>query len=123
MTEAQAAWRPARGRHNIWEVLVHAAYWKHIVRQRLTGRRERFPFAGRNWFVRPHGDRRWDEDVRLAREEHDALIEVVSGLDERALRRRVHQGQTAEANIRGIAMHDVYHAGQIQLLKALSRHP
>ncbi|MBE0591884.1 MAG: hypothetical protein IH616_05730, partial [Gemmatimonadales bacterium] len=21
-----AAWRPARGRHNIWEIVVHAAY-------------------------------------------------------------------------------------------------
>ena len=29
---SMAAWRPAPGRHNIWEVVVHAAYWK--VRRR-----------------------------------------------------------------------------------------
>src|SRR5262249_48741890 len=32
-----AAWRPARGRHNIREIAVHCAYWKYTVRRRLTG--------------------------------------------------------------------------------------
>lgn len=28
---AQAAWRPAPGRHNVWELVVHAAYWKYAA--------------------------------------------------------------------------------------------
>src|SRR5919204_2794110 len=36
VTSAQAVWRPAPGGHNIWEVLLHAAYWKHQVRRRLS---------------------------------------------------------------------------------------
>src|SRR5437899_12362197 len=28
----EAAWRPGPGRHNIWEVALHAAYWKYTVR-------------------------------------------------------------------------------------------
>lgn len=121
MTAAQAAWRPARDRHNAWEVVVHAAYWKHIVRQRLTGERDRFPLAGRNWFVRPGAERAWADDLDLLEAEHDRLLEAVKGLRPRALARMVHAGQTAEQNIRGIAAHDVYHAGQIRLLKALVR--
>ena len=35
VTPVQAAWRPAPGRHNIWEVTVHTAYWKHEVCRRL----------------------------------------------------------------------------------------
>ena len=35
---AEAAWRPAFGRHNIWELTVHSAYWKYDIRRRLTGR-------------------------------------------------------------------------------------
>src|SRR2546422_6033044 len=31
-----ALWRPGRGRHNIWEVVLHTAYWKYIVRRRLA---------------------------------------------------------------------------------------
>jgi hypothetical protein len=37
VTARQAAWRPFPHRHNIWEVTVHAAYWKYTYRRRLTG--------------------------------------------------------------------------------------
>ena len=51
MTAKQAAWRPAPGRHNAWELVVHAAYWKNIVRRRLLGEAKgSFPLKGSNWF-------------------------------------------------------------------------
>jgi len=123
VTPKQAAWRPGRGRHSIWELVVHAAYWKHVVRQRLSGRRaERFPLRGTNWFVRPSGDRTWHDDVRLLAEEHERLREVVKRLPARSMTRIVGHGRdTAAYTIRGIAAHDLYHAGQIQLLKRLQR--
>ncbi len=34
-----ASRRPAPGRHNIWELVVHAAYWKYASWRRLTGAR------------------------------------------------------------------------------------
>ncbi|MFQ5411533.1 MAG: DinB family protein, partial [Phycisphaerae bacterium] len=34
---AQAVWRPRPKRHNIAEIVVHAAYWKYAVRRRLRG--------------------------------------------------------------------------------------
>jgi hypothetical protein len=37
VTAEQAAWRPGPGRHNIWEVTLHAAYWKYAVRRRIEG--------------------------------------------------------------------------------------
>ena len=37
VTAAQAAWRIAPDRHNIWELTLHAAYWKYVVRRRLSG--------------------------------------------------------------------------------------
>jgi hypothetical protein len=50
----QAAWRPDPQRHNIWEIAVHAAYWKYAVRRRLQGeKRGTFPLKGSNWFERP----------------------------------------------------------------------
>jgi DinB family protein len=123
VTPKQAAWRPGRGRHNIWELVVHAAYWKHVVRQRLLDRRaERFPLRGTNWFVRPSGDRTWSDDVRLLMEEHERLREVVKRLPPRSMTRIVAHGHdTAAYTIRGIAAHDLYHAGQIQMLKRLQR--
>ncbi len=123
-----ATWRPARRRHNIWEVVVHAAYWKANVRRRLTGQRDRdFPRQGRNWFRCPDGPGRpdeaaWRRDVALLAAEHRRLVLVVSALKPTSLERpSAGHRQTPLELVRGIAAHDVYHAGQIQILKALSR--
>src|SRR5256886_15371890 len=49
-----ALWRPAHRRHNIWEVVLHTAYWKCIVRRRLTRDLElEFPRTGSNWPALP----------------------------------------------------------------------
>src|SRR3989337_374359 len=64
----QAAWRPKRDRHNIWEVVVHAAYWKYAVWRRLTGsKRGSFPLEGSNWFPRTQSpsEEQWRDDVAL----------------------------------------------------------
>lgn len=53
ITADEAVWRPAMGRHNIWEIAMHAAYWKYTVTRRLTGNKKHsFPEKGRNWFIR-----------------------------------------------------------------------
>jgi uncharacterized damage-inducible protein DinB len=123
LSAADAARRPAPGRHNIWEIVVHAAYWKYTVRRRLTGdKRGSFALEGSNWFARPSpgtdDDRAFKSDIRLLVAEHRALREVVARLPERALADRT--GTYTKAYlIRGIAAHDLYHAGQIQLLKRL----
>jgi uncharacterized damage-inducible protein DinB len=120
ITAAQAAWRPARGRHNIRELTVHAAYWKYAVRRRLTGeKRGSFALEGSNWF-RGGGTRTWKDDVRLLVEEHRKLRAAVAAYPARALGASVDaKKQTAAYTIRGIAAHDLYHAGQIQLIKKL----
>jgi uncharacterized damage-inducible protein DinB len=120
VTAAQAEWRPARGRHSIRELTLHAAYWKYAVRRRLTGgTRGSFALEGSNWFT-PGGARTWKDDVRLLVEEHKKLRAAIRAFPPRALERPVDEKrQTAAYTIRGIAAHDLYHAGQIQLLKKL----
>ena len=124
VTAAQAGWRPARGRHNIREIAIHAAYWKHAVRRRLLGGAPwTFPLAGANWFE-ADPDRTWKDDLTLLIEEHRRLRDVISEYPARALDNKIDKkGQTAAFSIRGIAAHDVYHAGQIQFIKAMRRGP
>jgi hypothetical protein len=118
-----AAWRPARGRHNIWELVVHTAYWKYAVRRRLSGeRRGGFDRAGSNFWTRPEerSASAWRSDVNLLVRQHRALREVVARFPEsRLLTRAPGSPFTQAALIHGIAAHDLYHAGQIQLLKRL----
>ena len=119
----QAAWRPGIKRHNIWEIAVHAAYWKYAVRRRLSGeKRGSFPLKGSNWFQKPESvsDKAWQGDLRLLAEQHRQLREVISGIDPGRLFEKAQGSKITNARtIYGIAAHDVYHAGQIQLLKRL----
>jgi hypothetical protein len=122
ITPRQAAWRPAPGRHNIWELVVHAAYWKYAAWRRLTGAtRGSFALGGSNWLARSGGSARdLRADLGLLERAHRALREAVTGLDPRTLDRRPPRGATTvRALVTGIAAHDLYHAGQIQLLKRL----
>jgi hypothetical protein len=119
-----AAWRPKPGRHNIWEIVVHAAYWKYAVRRRLRAqKRGSFPLKGSNWFVRPSdpSPEAWEADAQLLGEMHQELRAAVAGLNARDLARQRPGSKFSILDlITGIAAHDVYHAGQIQILKRLA---
>lgn len=119
-----AAWRPAPDRHNIWEIAVHAAYWKYAVRRRLLGeKRGSFPLKGSNWFERGNdGQAQWAADLALLEDMHRRLRSATAGLDPHSLDDRP-KGSKYDISslLAGIASHDVYHAGQIQLIKRLAR--
>ena len=125
LSAADAAWRPARNRHNIWEIVVHAAYWKYAVTRRFSAApRGSFPVKGSNWFTRPEGSRAtesaWRADVRLLQSTHEALHLEVERLTSRDLGMRPRGSKVSNFDLlAGIAAHDLYHAGQIQLLKRL----
>jgi len=121
VSATQAAWRPARGRHNIWEIALHAAYWKYVVRCRLgSAKRGSFALHGSNFFVRPEKNKTtesaWHADVALLENEHQLL--------ERSIRVALKKPGVSRIlpMLYGVAFHDVYHAGQIRLLRQLAKH-
>jgi len=118
-----AAWRPRPGAHNVWELLVHAAYWKYVVWRRLTGAaRGSFPLEGSNFFERPlrRTAAAWRDDLRLLDAVHRDLRAAVAATRPRDLEKRLPGSRVTRLHlIAGAAAHDVYHAGQIQLLKKL----
>ena len=124
LSPQQASWRPAPRRHNIWELVVHSAYWKYVAWRRLTGAaRGSFPLTGSNWFQRPEEmtETAWRSDIalldRMHRSLRDAVAKSSTGALDRTARGRKESNLTL---IAGVAAHDLYHAGQIQLLKRLS---
>ena len=117
----QAAWRPGPGRHNIWEIAVHAAYWKYAVRRRLDGgKRGSFVLKGHNFFARPEKGKvteaAWRADRTILEREHTAMVETIRKI------LKTPQGKKRLPMIYGVAFHDVYHAGQIRLLRRLQQH-
>jgi hypothetical protein len=120
VTAKQAAWRPAPGRHNIWEETLHAAYWKYAVRRRMEGgKRGSFVLSGSNFFARPEKgeatEAAWRADRAILENEHRELVQAV---------RKVLKSPAAGKYLPmlyGVAFHDIYHAGQIRLLRRLRK--
>lgn len=125
LTIEQVLWRPVAGGHNIWEIVVHAAYWKYIVRRRTLGEKKgSFPLKGSNWFLRENGltEKDWKNDVALLDETHRLLREAVIMIKPAELPLKPAGSKVSNVSIlHGIASHDLYHAGQIQLLKRLQK--
>jgi hypothetical protein len=118
VTAAQAAWRPAPGRHNIWELALHAAYWKYVARRRIAGgKRGSFALKGSNFFPRPEEGKAteaaWRSDLALLEKEHRELELAICHV------LKTPRAQRLLPSLYGVAFHDVYHAGQIRLLRRL----
>jgi hypothetical protein len=114
----QAAWRPAPSQHNIWEETLHAAYWKYAVRRRLeAGKRGGFVLLGSNFFPRPEPGNltasAWKADKEILRSEHAALRKAITNALRKPLARKLGH------MLWGVAFHDIYHAGQIRLLRRM----
>jgi len=122
---AEAAWRPARGSHNIWELVLHVAYWEYAAARQLTGeKRGTFPLAGSNFFRRPVSptEKAWRDDLAILAGAHRRLRAAVVAFPPRALDRRPRGSKYDAATlVYGVAAHTVYHTGQIQLLKSERR--
>jgi len=125
ITPARAAWRPAKGRNSIWELAVHCAYWKYTVRRKLTGeKRGSFPLEGSNWFRRDgsEGASQWKADLALLDEVHRTLREAVERFPAARWGKRADGSKhTYQDLVAGATAHDLYHAGQIRLIKVLGK--
>jgi hypothetical protein len=125
LTAEEALWRPGTGRHNIWELALHAAYWKYAVRRRLAGEAVgSFDRKPSNWpdIPDPADGGAWKRDVAFLESEHRKLRDIIRGLSPAELSLRSPRGVwTYAEEIHGIAAHDLYHTGQIQLIKRLMR--
>ena len=127
----QDAWTPAPGRKSIWQLTLHIAYWKYAVRRRLEGGaagpettgRGSFPRAPSNWPRVPAGAdaAAWRADVALLKAEHERLVETIAAIPVARYGETLPGGKRWAVGelILGIAQHDAYHTGQIQMLKRL----
>ena len=117
VTAERALRRPGKGRHSVWELTAHAAYWKYAARNRLVGgKRGSFGLKGSNWFAAPArpDEKAWRALVTLLDQEHRLLRDAIASMTAADLR-----DPKKLRLVYGIAAHDAYHTGQIQLVKRL----
>ena len=114
----QAAARPIAGAHSIWEIVAHIAAWEDAVRRRLQGERveltdaEDWPRAGEG------GEPAWAELLARLAAGNRALRDAILAFDESRLDQLPGRNRAnAYVLMHGAIQHDLYHAGQIAVLK------
>ncbi len=113
-----AAAKPLRGVHSIWELALHIAAWDGAVLRRIGG--EKLQLKAEENFppVNQVSEKAWQQAVAQVRRTHDSLIKTVEKLSNSRLGDRVPgKRYDFEFMLHGVAQHELYHAGQIAILK------
>jgi uncharacterized damage-inducible protein DinB len=115
---ATAASRPIPSAHSIWELVLHIAAWDNAGIRRLAGAKCQLKARANFPPVPAPTEAAWREAVTAAKRTHETLIKTVAGLTESRLHDQV-PGKRYDFYhmLHGIAQHELYHAGQIALLK------
>lgn len=130
VTPEVAAWHPGAGAHSIWETVLHMRSWTDEVAARAAGK---VPTGGEpvggDWPAMPAPTAaNWAAAVASLQAAHERLVATVRELPDARLGERVGATATDPAGtgirvstmIRSLAEHDVYHSGQLSLLKRLA---
>jgi uncharacterized damage-inducible protein DinB len=119
VTAEQAAAHPVAGAHSIWEIALHICAWERIGRRRIdewvpieVTPEEDWPPVGET------SEHAWKNALNRLKLNHVTLEEVIARLDEAKLQEMV-PGTPYNVYflLHGVIQHDLYHAGQIALLK------
>ena len=112
--------RPLANAHTIWELVHHIAVWEDVGRRRLSGDRAPIEISlPEDW---PPGDERseagWEQAKAALDRGHQALVDAIGRVPESGLDEPIFEGMsTVYVTLHGVIQHDLYHAGQIALLK------
>lgn len=111
LTPAQAAWKPAPGRHSIWQIVEHMIFWREDTLERLLTGRGSLPddeLQRRNFPEPPETSKAaWEAALARFRQSHERIAAAIRDPHARLDR------------IQYLLAHDSYHIGQINLLRAL----
>jgi uncharacterized damage-inducible protein DinB len=117
-----AASKPLAGAHSIWELVLHIAAWDGAIRRRMEGQALQLPPEQDFPPVKDTSDSAWREALHNLRIRHAELIEGVLSMPDHRLTSQV-PGKNYDFYhmLHGAVQHELYHAGQIALLKKVAK--
>lgn len=119
ITWEQASFRPFADAHTIWEIVLHIRTWEDVVRRRLSSDTLIMPSEEEDW-PRPHPvtDEGWKDAVGILDLGHLLLRQAIEQFPEQRLGDAVPgKDYSFYQMLHGVVQHDLYHAGQIAILK------
>ncbi len=122
VTAEQAAARPIPNAHSIWELVNHIIAWEQITRRRLEGDPVKNPTNEMNFPpVNDSSETAWQTTLQALATSNQALRDAIKKIDDAKLEEIVPEAIYSNyAMLHGVIQHDLYHAGQIALLKKAS---
>jgi uncharacterized damage-inducible protein DinB len=122
VTATQAAAHPVAGAHSIWELTLHIRAWEEACLRRLRSDPAQLSDE-EDWpKVSDVSEEAWLATQQLLRDTHRDLLTALSATDESRLDRAIIDNtetpfSTVYVTLHGVVQHDLYHAGQIAILK------
>jgi len=120
ITATQAHARPLANAHSIYELVRHIAVWEDVGRRRLTGDRAQIEISSPEDWPPPDDttEAAWEQAKAALDRVHHSLVEAITQVPESRLDEPVCEGMSSVyVTLHGVIQHDLYHAGQIALLK------
>ena len=120
-----AGGRPIKDAHSIWEILLHIAAWDDVVTRRAGGTAVTLADAQNFPAVTDTSEAAWNQAIETTKKTHHELIRAVAAFPDSRLAEQV-PGKTQNYYnfyymFSGIVQHELYHAGQIALLKKAAK--
>jgi uncharacterized damage-inducible protein DinB len=118
---AMAAAHPIQNAHSIWELVLHVAAWDAAVLTRTGGTAIQLSDEQNFPPVKDTSEAAWHKAIEHAKHTHDELVKAVVAFPDSRLQEQVPGKTESYYNFfymfSGIVQHELYHAGQIALLK------
>jgi uncharacterized damage-inducible protein DinB len=117
----RAAAHPIPGAHSIWELVLHIAAWNKAAVRRLSGDRAQLEDEENFPPVADTSDKAWQQTIENLKRAHRELHYAIESLEESRLDQPIIAGMsTVYGTLHGVIQHNLYHAGQIALLKKVA---
>ena len=122
VTAEQASARPIAGAHTIWELTQHIRAWEGACLRRLNGDPAQLPDS-EDWSdVNDHSEAAWEKTKQQLVATHQQLLQAIASLDDSRLDQPIMNHpeipfSSTYVTLHGGVQHDLYHAGQIAILK------
>lgn len=120
ITPQQANTRVLTECHSIWELVLHITAWRNFAWQKLTGNSS-FDISSleQDWPPVKQTDMdSWQAALQNLEQSQQSLIQVLKNTDDDKLNEVVPgRNYSFYVLLHGIIQHDLYHAGQIAMLK------
>lgn len=124
MTARTARERPIPAAHTAWEILLHMTSTCELVLSRLEGE-ARVLSPEEDWPSPPDegGDEEWGEAVARFKKAMSQVLGKIPTIPESRLDQPIVPGfSSIYVTLHGLVQHNLYHAGQIAILRKASAH-